>query len=187
MSSSTVSPLQPLSAAARAPAGVGLASPARLGALRDFIEHEADLLDQQRFSDWYELFAEDGVYWVPAERGQVDPLGHVSIFYDDKTILRTRVARLGHEMIHCQDPASACVRVLSSFRIDAAASQPEAGLVAVSSKFVMLEDRAGAPRRFYGGRLLHLLRESDAGLSIVLKRVDLTNCDQSFPALSQPF
>jgi hypothetical protein len=24
-------------------------------------------------------------------------------------------------------------------------------------------------------------------LEIVLKRVDLTNCDQSFPALTQPF
>lgn len=155
--------------------------------LRAFVERETDLLDRQNFDAWVELFAEDGAYWVPAERGQLDFLSNVSIFYDDKTILKTRAARLAHEMIHCQDPASSCVRVVSSFNIDTTQKEGEDGLVAVTSKFIMLEDRFTAPRRLFGGRYRHVLRPTDQSFEIVLKKVELTNCDQSFPALTQPF
>jgi benzoate/toluate 1,2-dioxygenase beta subunit len=57
----------------------------------------------------------------------------------------------------------------------------------VRSKFLMLEDRPGAERRFFGGRLTHTLRHTGEGLRIVLKKVELTNCDQAFPMLTQPF
>jgi len=57
----------------------------------------------------------------------------------------------------------------------------------VTSKFVMLEDRPGYARRLFGGRYTHVLRHKSSGLEIVLKRVDLTNCDESFPSLTQPF
>ncbi len=162
-------------------------SAADIHTLRTFVEHETDLLDRQDFDAWVNLFAEDGAYWVPAERGQLDFLSNVSIFYDDKTILKTRAARLAHEMIHCQDPASSCVRVVSSFNIDTTQKEHDDGLVAVTSKFIMLEDRFTAPRRFFGGRYRHVLRPVAQGFEIVLKKVELTNCDQSFPALTQPF
>lgn len=160
---------------------------AEVNRLRAFVEHECDLLDERRYDEWAALFADDGAYWVPAQREQADFLSHVSIFYDDKTILKTRVARLNHDMIHCQDPSSACVHVVSNFRLEPADSKPAEGLVAVSSKFIMLEDRYGAPQRVLGGRYLHVLRDTPQGLAIVLKRVDLTNCDHSFPALAVPF
>jgi len=51
----------------------------------------------------------------------------------------------------------------------------------------MLEDRPGADRRVYGGRYLHTLRFDGTHLKIVQKCVRLTNCDQSFPQLTQPF
>lgn len=153
--------------------------------LRDFIENEAELLDEQRFDDWLALYAEDAVYWVPARRGQDDPLTHVSLFYDDRHTMKTRVERLKHPMIHCQTPKSACVRVLSNFRLERMSA--DAGEYLVRSKFIMLEDRPGTERRTFGGRYLHTLRRKDDGLEIVMKRVELTNCDQSFPALTQPF
>jgi benzoate/toluate 1,2-dioxygenase beta subunit len=153
--------------------------------LRTFIEHEAELLDAQRFDEWLALYADDAIYWAPAKRGQESWLDHVSLFFDDKTTMRTRVQRLRHAMIHCQAPRSACVRVLSSFR--PAAGAADDGLYRVQSKFIMLEDRPGAARRVFGGRYLHTLRARSDGLEIVQKRVDLTNCDQSFPMLTQPF
>lgn len=152
-------------------------------ALRAFIEYEADLLDEQRFEEWCDLFADDDVYWVPAKHGQESPRNHVSIFYDDKHVLKTRVRRLLHPMIHCQEPKSHCVRVVSGIAV-----QVDTGsdLYQVSSKFVMVEDRIAAERRLFAGRYRHTLRSTAEGLRIVLKRVDLTNCDQSFPMLSQP-
>lgn len=153
--------------------------------LRDFIEAEAELLDEQRFDDWCALFAEDGIYWAPARHDQESWLNHVSLFYDEKHTLKTRVTRLNHPDIHCQQPKSQCVRVLSSFRLES--SSDDANEYRIRSKFIMLEDRFGADRRFYGGTYRHTLRCKGAGLEIVLKRVDLTNCDQTFPMLTQPF
>jgi benzoate/toluate 1,2-dioxygenase beta subunit len=153
-------------------------------ALRDFIELEAELLDRQQFAAWCDLYAEDGAYWVPAQKDQENFLSHVSLFYDEKPIMKTRVARLLHPMIHCQDPKSSCVRVISNVRIESVSD--DGALIQVASKFIMLEDRVGADRRVFGGRYLHTLRREGSGLRIVVKRVDLTNCDHSFPALTQP-
>ncbi|RZS86394.1 aromatic-ring-hydroxylating dioxygenase subunit beta [Pigmentiphaga kullae] len=154
-----------------------------LDTLRDFVEHEADLLDSRRFDDWLDLYSDDAVYWVPAAQDQADWISHVSLYYDEKHTMKTRVARLKHPMIHCQDPPSTTVRVLSNFGLEAA----DGDRFRVRSKFIMLEDRPGADRRVYGGRYLHTLRLDGAHLKIVQKCVRLTNCDQSFPQLTQPF
>jgi 3-phenylpropionate/cinnamic acid dioxygenase small subunit len=153
-------------------------------ALCDFIELEAELLDRQQFAAWCDLYADDGAYWVPAQKDQDSYLSHVSLFYDEKPIMKTRVARLLHPMIHCQDPKSQCVRVISNLRLDSVSD--DGTLIQVASKFIMLEDRVGADRRVFGGRYLHTLRRDGSSFRIVVKRVDLTNCDHSFPALTQP-
>ncbi len=153
--------------------------------LRDFIENEADLLDEQRFDEWLALYADDAVYWAPAKPAQSSWLDHVSLFYDDKHIMKTRIQRLKHPMIHCQDPKSNCVRVLSNFKVEWASDDGEQ--YRVRSKFIMLEDRPGADRRFYGGRYTHTLRRTQDSVEIVLKKVEITNCDHAFPMLTQPF
>jgi 3-phenylpropionate/cinnamic acid dioxygenase small subunit len=156
-----------------------------LDELREFIENEADLLDEQRFDEWYEQFADDGLYWAPAMHDQDNWETHVSLFYDEKHTLKTRVQRLNHPMIHSQEPKSHCVRVLSNFKIDWVSD--DGNEYRVRSKFIMLEDRPGAERRFFGGRYVHTLRRDGDGMKIAQKRVELTNCDQSFPLLTQPF
>ncbi len=157
----------------------------QLAQLQEFIEHEAELLDEQRFDEWLELFADDGFYWVPARPGQESPLTHVSLFYDDKPTLKIRVERLKHPKIHSQTPRSKTVRVLSNFRMVPVADGSSEHCV--TSKFVMLEDRPGVERRLFGGRYIHRIRAAADGLRIVSKRVDLTNCDQFFSSLTQPF
>ena len=39
------------------------------GELAAFVYHEARLIDEKRFAEWYDLFAEDGLYWMPLTRG----------------------------------------------------------------------------------------------------------------------
>jgi len=71
-----------------------------------FITREVELLDTRRFEEWAELFTEDGFYWAPVSPDQTDPREHVSLFYDDRKAMRTRIARLRHPQIHVQTPPS---------------------------------------------------------------------------------
>src|SRR3990167_9474748 len=59
-----------------------------------FLLHEARLLDEGKFDDWLALFSADGWYWVPSEPGQDNPHDTVSLIYDDRRLLETRVRRL---------------------------------------------------------------------------------------------
>ena len=56
-----------------------------------FVKHEARLLDEKRFEEWYELFTDDAHYWVPAVHGQTDPKLQNSLAYEDKLLLRLRI------------------------------------------------------------------------------------------------
>jgi len=38
--------------------------------LASFVQYEARLIDEQRFDEWLDLFAEDGRYWMPLEYGR---------------------------------------------------------------------------------------------------------------------
>ena len=62
--------------------------------LVDFVLYEARLIDRGRYEEWLELFAEDGVYWMPLAPGQTDARLHASLMHEDKLLLKIRVERL---------------------------------------------------------------------------------------------
>ena len=68
--------------------------------LIDFVYRENRLLDERRFDEWYDLFAEDGVYWIPTQPGQTDKEGQASIALESKMLLQLRIARLSHARAH---------------------------------------------------------------------------------------
>lgn len=150
-----------------------------------FVLHEARLLDGARYEEWLGLFADDGIYWAPASPGQVSPSDHVSLFYDDKPTLQERVTRLRHPMIHVQTPRSRVCHVLSEITVTEA--NESAGTFSTSATFVMLEYRPGLDQRVFGGECRHHLRRQGASFVIVLKRVDLVNCDGAFSPIAVPF
>ena len=59
--------------------------------LIDFVIREARLIDQHRLEEWLDLFTEDGIYWMPLEWGQTDPLLTASLMYEDKLLLTIRI------------------------------------------------------------------------------------------------
>jgi benzoate/toluate 1,2-dioxygenase beta subunit len=148
-----------------------------------FLIHEAKLLDERRFREWMELFADDGAYWVPAAANQESPFNHASLFYDDRTLMKTRIDRLEHPRIHIQTPPSRTAHLIGNTlieEVDAAKSE-----VVVSSTVMMAEYRDDSQRTF-AGRQFHRLRRADDGYKIVLKRVNLINCDSAFDAMAVP-
>jgi ethylbenzene dioxygenase subunit beta len=158
------------------------ARPAR-EVLELFLIREAKLLDERRFREWMELFAEDGAYWVPAAPNQESPFNHASLFYDDRTLMKTRIDRLEHPRIHIQTPPSRTAHLVGNTlieEIDAAK-----GEVVVSSTVMMVEYRDDSQRTF-AGRQFHRLRHTDDDYKIVLKRVNLINCDSAFDAMAVP-
>lgn len=153
--------------------------------IQKFVYHESRLLDERRFEEWIELFDDDATYWVPAQIDQQSPLNQLSIFYDDKELMQTRIARLRHERIHVDDPQTRSVRMLSNLEIESA--EPGAGYDlrarAVLCAIVFFQQK----QYIYGGRCEYQLRDRNNALSIYCKRVNLINCDSAFHPLVVPF
>ena len=82
------------------------------GELARFVYREARLIDEKRLDEWYELFAEDALYWMPLVRGQTDPHSHTSLFCEDRFLLKVRIERLKNPLSHSQQQPSFCQHVL---------------------------------------------------------------------------
>lgn len=156
-----------------------------LRAIEAFIQGEVRLLDERRFKDWMELFADDGIYWAPTTPGQQNPHRTVSLFYDNKSAMQARIVRLRHPRIYVQMPPSRTRHVVSGFCFEN--DEAPANECTVSSNFIMLEYRPGYEQRVLGGGYRHRLRFADGRLRIVLKRAELINCDASFRSMAIPF
>jgi 3-phenylpropionate/cinnamic acid dioxygenase small subunit len=153
-----------------------------LRAVERFLTHEAHLLDSGRYEDWLALFAPDATYWVPARPDQTDPFTHVSLIYDDRRLLETRVRRLTAAIAHATTPRAAATRQVTN----AAILERGADALLVRSKFALVEYRRNAQRLFAGAYIHRLLRAGDA-FKIASKRVNLVNCEAELEGLVLPF
>jgi 3-phenylpropionate/cinnamic acid dioxygenase small subunit len=172
-------------------AASGIAAPLQPGAqapafdtaeCEQFLIYEARLLDEARFDEWLALFTADAWYWVPAEQNQASPRDTISLIYDDRRLLETRVRRLASPRIYSQEPRSRTSRIIANVTIEEA----EGATCIVRSKFQLLEYRRETQRSF-GGTCFHRLLRGDIGIQIAWKRVDLVNCDAPHEGLVVPF
>jgi len=153
-------------------------------AIEGFLIREAQLLDERRFEEWRDLFAEDGCYWVPLRPGQTSPDGEASLFYDDRGIMQTRFERLRHPNIHSQNPPHRTCHIVGNVLVESV--DPARAECSVASNMIMTDYRMRA-QRLFSGRVRHRLRWETSGYKIVLKRVDLINCDDVFELIAVPF
>ena len=152
--------------------------------LRDverFVYREARLLDQRRFDEWCELFTEDGDYWAPTHHDQATPDERVSLFYDTRSTMAARIARLSHSDVHAQAPPSHTAHMVSNIELDAQGHSEQE--FKVYAAFFMGEYRHTEPR-WYSGRYEYTLRHVHSGLRIARKKVVLVNCQAAFSAMA---
>ncbi len=149
----------------------------------EFLIHEARLLDDRRFRDWMALFTDDGSYWVPAVPNQDSPFNQASLFYDDRDLMKTRIDRLEHPLIHAQTPPSRTAHIIGNIVVESA--DDEAGKYTVVSTVMMVEYR-DEQQRVFAGRQTHTLKRDGGGFRIAQKKVDLINCDSAFEAMAVP-
>lgn len=146
-------------------------------ALIRFVLHEARLLDERRYDEWYELFAADGIYWVPLIPDQPDGTHHASLAYDDKLLLRIRIERLKRAP-HSQRPPSRSHHLLQTPEYEGRAGPAHV----VRTQFHYAEARGDA-QQIYVGTAIHHLVEDGALFRIKLKRVNILNSDAPLPGI----
>lgn len=157
----------------------------RLDEYERVVQAEARALDEGRFEDWLALFTDDAYYWVPRRPDQRDWLNEVSIFYDDRMLMETRVRRLSDGKAHTQTPRTRTVRVMSRPTLDG--RDEMSGGEIVRSTFVLAEHRLGA-QHIYAGTARHcLVSDGAGGWRIAWKRVDLVNAEGVHEPISIPF
>ena len=151
-----------------------------LDALARFVYDEARLLDEKRFDEWYELFTDDGYYWMPLTRGQPDGENHTSLLYEDKLLLQVRIERLKNPHSFSQHQPSFCQHVLQTPQLESAAADGNSWVM--RTPFTYVESQLDTQLLLAGVGWLHIVR-LDARLRIRLKKVELVNCDAALPSI----
>ena len=90
-------------------------------AVEDFLDDEAELLDQRRFEEWIELFTDDVEYRAPVR--VMRRIGHPDIsedifhFDENRASLGLRVRRLGTDVAWAEDPPSFTRRFITNVKV----------------------------------------------------------------------
>lgn len=153
-------------------------------AVRDFLEEEAQLLDDNRLLDWLALFDPDGVYWVPVDPAQAEPGEAPAHVHEERLALEARVRRLLDPRIVPQMPRSRTCRVLG--RVTASEDGP--AIVEARARFITVEARAThdlhEEQRTFAGLATYRLVRAGGTFRIRRKRVDLVNSESGLRGVS---
>ena len=151
-----------------------------LRAVEQFVYREARLCDEQRYDEWEALWTDDGVYWVPANGDDTDPTTQMSILFDNRARIATRIKQLQTGKRHAQSPPSRLCRVVSNVEL---LGRDDDDLVAMAA-FVLYESRARGLTPWVG-RVRYRLRPGDVGmLRMAAKTVTLVDNDQPLHTLA---
>lgn len=138
--------------------------------VEQFVYHEAALLDEEKWDEWQNLFTSDGTYWMPLDPVQPDPLNHVSLIYDNRTLLDLRCRRLrdADDMSSLSlQPFPKVLRYLSNITAHSSNGQIQARANLLAAQ------HAGGMTQQLHGRVRWTLSGSSSDLRVYQKRVDL--------------
>ena len=141
--------------------------------IEQFLYDEADLLDNPDLDSWINLYTEDGTYWMPVVEDQVDPINHVSIFYDDRVMMEVRRRNFVHPRAASKDHKVRSSHIIGNVRLHGV---NENGDMVVTSNFQALVFYRNEQRAFGGKYEHHLVADGDS-YKIRHKKVSLINCD----------
>jgi len=149
--------------------------------VEQFLYRQAELLDAKQWQGWMDLFADDGIYWMPARAEQTEWESSPSIFIEDKLMMEIRKGRVTHPNAWSQAPLWETNHLVSHVALESV----DGNRITVRSRFHMMELRRDSIRHF-GGRYRHTLqRGADGQLKIQLQRVDLFNAQAPFDYVIQ--
>jgi benzoate/toluate 1,2-dioxygenase subunit beta len=153
--------------------------------VEQFIYREARLQDEHRYEEWDSLWDDDAVYWIPANGDDIDPTREMSIAFDNRSRIATRVRQLLTGRRHAQAPPSRLRRLVTNIELLDPGELPNAadGVVGVGANFLVVESREGGIR-LWAGRTTYQLRDHGDRLGLVRKDIRLVDNDRAIPTLA---
>ena len=145
--------------------------------LIDFVYDEARMIDEGRFDEWLNLWADDSYYWMPLDPDAADPKLVTALMYEDDFLRKLRVERLQGARTFSQKPRSRCHHVLQRPFVDA--MDHDTGVFITTTPFHYVETRLD-DQFLLAATARHELVLENGALKIKLKRVDLLNPDAAF-------
>lgn len=147
--------------------------------IEQFLYREARYADEHDYDSWEALWTDDALYWVPAGQDSADPATQVSVIYDNRRRISTRLEQLRTGKRHSQSPPSNLRRVISNIEVVDSAGQD----TVVGANFTIAESRARGIE-LWAGRTTYRLRVVDGEIRLAYKKVELVNSDQPLPTMS---
>src|SRR5699024_672428 len=140
---------------------------------------EADLLDEGRYADWLEYFADELVYWAPTRTNRLRRQQALAIddrdglaFYDEtKESLAWRIRRFDSGMAWAEDPPSRTRHLITNITAKHAEEPDGVQAIEVRSNFIVYRTRLEHEENIFAGTRTDLLREEDGKLKIYDRRI----------------
>jgi 3-phenylpropionate/cinnamic acid dioxygenase small subunit len=151
-----------------------------LAEAEQFVYREARLADAHDYDAWEALWTDDAVYWVPAGgESAVDPTTQISILFDNRSRIGTRVRQLKTGRRHSQSPPSSLCRLMTNVEL----LGEHAGDAVVGAAMLVVESRDRGTT-IWAGRCEYRLRRVDGQLGMSWKKVTLVDRDRPLHTLS---
>lgn len=135
-----------------------------------FIYREARLQDEHQYDEWEALWADDGVYWVPANGDDIDPENQMSIIYDNRSRIALRIRQYHTGKRYSQTPQSRLRRLVSNVEL---LSDDGREIVAAANALLFESQIRGDV--LWASRNEYVLRREGEDLRMVRKKVMLAN------------
>lgn len=143
---------------------------ATLEDVTQFLYREARLQDEHQYDAWESLWADDGVYWVPANEDDIDPEVKMSILYDNRSRIALRIRQYHTGKRFSQSPKSRLRRLISNIEI----ISDDGKEIRAAANALLFESQTRGDV-LWASRNEYVLRRDGDDLRMVLKKVNLVN------------
>jgi benzoate/toluate 1,2-dioxygenase subunit beta len=152
-------------------------------AVEQFLYREARLADEGDYDAWEALWTDDALYWVPIGGEGGDPEQQMSIIYDNRSRISTRLKQLRTGKRYAQAPKSNLRRLLSNIEFLGGRNNPSGDIdLELAANFLAIES-CSRGTHLWGGRTTYRLRRRGDDLLLAYKKVVLVDNDQPLPTL----
>lgn len=147
--------------------------------VEDFYYREAELLDDRKLREWFELFTDDVRYWMPIRHNPLErpesPAAELAepgdgFYFDDtKESLRIRVERVYARNAWAEMPPSRTRHLITNVRIE----DDDGREIAVRSNFLVYRTRMEADQDLFVGMRNDRLRRTNGAFQIARRTIIL--------------
>jgi len=152
--------------------------------VEQFLYREARHADENDYDAWEALWTDDALYWVPAGGADIDPVNQVSVIYDNRNRIATRMKQVRTGKRYAQAPPSNLRRIIGNVELLGGRANRSGGVdLEVAANFLAFESRQRG-NDLWGGRTTYRLRRMDGEIRLAYKKVVLVDNDKPIPTMA---